>query len=231
MSFRICITAFIFCVTSWCWLKKGPFLFAYFPTLLSAPHLRQWSTSHRKWLFQIYGTEVQCCQVLLLPAWRHAWSYSHFGVELHASCHCYSDNYTGNVELIGQLRLLLSQSSGKAICWLVYPMSLLLVMSQTCWHHSEAMVDPAANTTGETHILIQCHFGPDLYSISQMCHLGVTCLLKRGMSQVKKMVSCTRGRTQKGTLATSWGLSMAFFQRILSQGTKSSLRNQKLICS
>lgn len=52
-----------------------------------------------------------------------------------------------------------------------------------------------AKATGETHILIQWHLGPDLYNISQMCHLGMTCLLMTGTSQVQYMVCRARGRT------------------------------------
>ena len=52
-----------------------------------------------------------------------------------------------------------------------------------------------AKATDETLVWIQWHFGPDLYSMSQMCHVGMTCLLKRGMSQVQYMFSHTRGRT------------------------------------
>lgn len=65
------LTTFIFCMTSGHCTGKGRFLFPYFPTLLSLPHFKQWSTSRRKWLFQIYGTVVHHCQALLLQVWSH----------------------------------------------------------------------------------------------------------------------------------------------------------------
>lgn len=110
-------------------VQKTTILVSIFSHPIPCPTLQ---TSIRKLLLQICGTEVQCCQVLLVLVWKHAWSYSHFGVEFLATCDCYSANHIGNVELIGQLRLQLPLSSCKAICWLVYSMSLLLLMSQAC---------------------------------------------------------------------------------------------------